>query len=431
MHVKFEIPEAFAPLWQPYRYKVLYGGRASTKSWTIARVLLTMAAERKLRVLCAREIQNSIQESVHALLAGQIELLNLRGYCTVQKTSIVCKNGSEFFFSGLKHKIDSIKSTEGVDICWVEEAHLVSKTSWDKLTPTIRKPGSEIWISFNPELDTDETYKRFVKNPPEGAWVKKVSFRDNPWFSEEMRTEMRDTRLRSEDDYQNIWLGFTKQTLEGAVYAKELREATEQGRITKVPYILGEPVNTYWDLGHHDMTAIWFAQRIGFEWHIIDYYENRQQLLAHYVGVLQEKKYNYGVDYMPHDADSHHSLSDSVAQQFQKLTGRKPVVLPRENVEHGINLLRTLFPQMYFDEDKCADGLQSLRHYHFDIDEDTGHFSKVPVHDIYSHASDALRYLAMSNRTPRNKPVLELIVPKKRPQLQLGRSRGTAAWMGR
>lgn len=389
-----------------------------------------MTAEHKLRVLCAREIQNSIQESVHALLSDQIQLLNLQGFYAVQKTSIVGKNGSEFFFSGLKHKIDSIKSTEGVDICWVEEAHLVSKTSWDKLTPTIRKPGSEIWISFNPELDTDETYKRFVKNPPENAWVKKVSFRDNPWFSDEMRAEMRDTRSRSEDDYQNIWLGFTKQALEGAVYARELREATEQGRITKVPYELSAPVNTYWDLGHHDMTAIWFIQRVGFEWHVIDYYENRQQLLPHYVSVLQEKKYNYGVDYMPHDAESHQGLGTTVAERFRTLTGRTPKVLPRDNIQNGIDSLRTTFPSMWFDEDKCADGLQALRRYCYKVDPDTGYFSKNPDHTEASHASDALRYFSISNKQPAGRPDLKL-VPKQRPQLMLGRNRASTAWMGR
>ncbi len=315
----------------------------------------------------------------------------------------------------------------------MEEAHTVSKSSWDKLAPTIRKPGSEIWVSFNPELDDDETYKRFVRNTPENSWVQQVSYKDNPWVSAEMKSEMRDTRLRSEDDYQHIWLGLTKQTLEGSVYGKELRAARAEGRITKVPYIQSEAVNTFWDLGHHGMTSIWFVQKVGFEHHVIDFYENRLELLAHYVSVLQDKKYNYGTDYLPHDAENHHNLSESVADQFKRLTGRKPVVLPRESVEHGINTLRTIFPQMWFDEDKCADGLHALRRYSYEVDDKTHQFSQTPKADENTHAADALRYYAMSGKPAREKVKLELVPPSaKRPQLRLGGpGRAQHAWLGR
>lgn len=431
--VELEIPEVFQPLLEPHRYKVLYGGRASTKSWTIARVLLTLALRKKLRILCAREIQNSIQESVHQLLSSQIELLGYQDRYEIQKTVIYGRNGTEFFFSGLKHKIESLKSAEGIDICWVEEAQTTSKTSWDKLSPTIRKPGSEIWISFNPELDTDETYQRFVLNPPPSAWVKHVSYRDNPWFGQEMIDEMRATRARSEDDFQNIWLGHTKQVLEGAIYAKELRAAQADERITRVPYDQAHPVNTYWDLGHHDLTAIWFIQRVGFEYHIIDYYENQQELLPHYVKVLQDRGYTYGVDYMPHDANSHSGLGSTVAERFKELTGRRPNVLPRDNVANGIDALRTMFPRLWFDEERCADGLNALRRYCYKVDPDTKQFSRVPDHSMASHASDALRYFAMSTTVnPTHRPVLQLVKPEvRRPQLRLtGAGRAKTAWMG-
>lgn len=429
----FEIPPAFVPLLHPCRYKVLFGGRASTKSWTIARTLLVAGAERKLRILCAREIQNSIKDSVYSLLEQQTEQLGLASRYNVLNTEIRGSNGTEIIFSGLKHKIDSIKSMESIDICWVEEAHLVSKSSWDKLTPTIRKPGSEIWISFNPELETDETYKRFVVSPPEGAWVQKVSYKDNPWFSEEMRGEMKTTRLRSEDDYLNIWLGHTKQALEGAVYARELREAAEEGRICRVPYDLAHPVSTYWDFGHHDLTAIWFIQKVGFEYHVIDYYENRQQLLPHYVGILQERRYNYGTDFMPHDANSHQGIGSTIAERFKELTGRIPQVMPRDSIINGIDALRTIFPQMYFDQDKCADGLNALRHYAYKVDPDTNHFSREPEHNWASHAADSLRTFSVSNRTPRAKIHLELVPPaQKRPKLNLTHpARAGHAWMTR
>lgn len=430
-NVELLLPEAFVPLLEPKRYKVLYGGRGSGKSWSVAQVLLIKGVQKKIRVLCAREIQNSITESVHSLLAQQIQRLGLENFYEIQKTTIVGKNGTEFFFSGLKFKIDSLKSVEGIDYCWIEEAHMVSKTSWDKLTPTVRKSGSEIWVTFNPELDTDSTYSRFVLNAPENAWVSKVSYKDNPWFTDELKEEMYETRKRSEDDYQHIWLGLTRQTLEGAVYARELREAREEGRITKVPYDLAHTVDTYWDLGFNDATSIWFIQKVGFEHHVIDYYENRQQHLAHYVGVLQDKKYNYGTDYMPHDAASNQLGAPSIEKQFKELTGRAPVIVPKGEVAVGINACRMAFPQLWFDEEHCADGLQMLRRYCYEVDEDNGEFSRRPIHDESSHAADALRYWAMARRVPRERPKLEL-VPRRKPQLSFTGSRNSKqAWMGR
>ena len=425
--LEFDLAEAFLPLLEPKRYKVMYGGRGSGKSWSAARVLLLLGKQKKLRILCAREIQNSIQESVHSLLSQQIGNLGFDDFYEIQKTAIYGKNGTEFFFSGLRHKIDSLKSFEGCDICWIEEAQVVSKSSWDKLTPTIRKENSQIWLTLNPELETDSTYQRFVLNPPEDAWVRKISYLDNPWFSDELRAEMRTTRLRSEDDYQHIWLGCTKQTLEGAVYAKELRQSRAEGRITNVPYDQSKQVMTFWDLGFSDATAIFFVQKAGFEYHVIDYYENHQEHLAHYINVLQEKKYNYGDHFLPHDAQSKTLGAPSIENQFKELTGRKPQIVSRAEVAVGINALRMLFPRLWFDQNKCADGLQMLSRYCYAVDEDTGQFGRRPEHTEASHAADSLRYLAMSNRTPRERPKLELV---KKPVVLNFQSRNTA-WMGR
>ncbi len=177
-----QFPDALQFLFEPARYKVAYGGRGGAKSWGFARALLILGAQKNLTILCAREFQSSIKDSVHALLAAQVHDLGLDWFYETQEKTIIGKNGTNFIFAALRHNVDSIKSKEGIDICWVEEAVTVSKNSWDKLIPTIRKPGSEIWISFNPELDTDETYKRFIKNSPPGAVVKKVNWSDNPWF---------------------------------------------------------------------------------------------------------------------------------------------------------------------------------------------------------------------------------------------------------
>jgi hypothetical protein len=238
-----EFPEKLAALFEPARYKVLYGGRGGAKSWGIARALLIKGAQAPLRVLCAREIQRTIRDSVHKLLKDQIEALGLGGYYEVQADRIAGRAGTSaegtlFTFAGLKHNIDNIKSTEGVDVCWVEEAATVSKASWDKLSPTIRKAGSEIWISFNPELEDDETYQRFIVSPPSDCIVIPISWRDNPWFPDVLKREAADLLERDPDSYAHVYGGATRQTVEGAIYARELQAAATDSppRLTRVPY---------------------------------------------------------------------------------------------------------------------------------------------------------------------------------------------------
>ena len=160
LKIKAQFPEILKFLSEPYRYKILFGGRGSGKSWGVARELLIQGAMRQnpLRILCAREIQRSIKQSVHQLLSDQIQELGLGGFYDVLENEIRGRNGTKFSFTGLANNtVESIKSYEGVDRVWIEEAQTVSKKSWDILIPTIRKPGSEIWVTFNPSLDTDDT----------------------------------------------------------------------------------------------------------------------------------------------------------------------------------------------------------------------------------------------------------------------------------
>ena len=201
------MPQALAGLMKPARYKVTYGGRGGGKSFTIASWLDIYGVKRPIRVLCAREYQVSIRDSVHRLLADRIAALGLSQFYTVTQTSIIGTNGTEFIFKGLHHNAQEIKSMEGVDICWVEEASSVSAESWDVLIPTIRKPGSEIWLSFNPLSPDDATWTRFVKNPPPGAWVQKVLYSDNPWFPAVLDEERRHLQEIDPELYQHIWLG--------------------------------------------------------------------------------------------------------------------------------------------------------------------------------------------------------------------------------
>lgn len=413
--VDLRVPAVFTELYtEKKRFKVFYGGRGGAKSWAFARMLIALAHKKKLRILCARELQTSIKDSVHRLLSDQIESMGLSGYFDVTQREIRhIKTGAEFLFKGLKHNISEIKSLEGIDITWVEEAHNVSKTSWDLFLPTVlRTEDPEVWISFNPSLDTDETYKRFVLQADARMLVRKVGWQDNPWFPKGLAEEKDQLCLKNQDDYLNVWEGHCKQALEGAVYARELRAASLAGRITKVPYDPAKPVHTFWDLGWSDSVAIWFAQIVGFDYRVIDYHEENQRTLQDFIKIMQAKGYVYGTDFLPHDAASKTlaAAGKSIEQQM-RAAGRKVIVVPQSAVASGINAARTVFPLCYFDEEKCADGLQCLRHYRYDIDPDTGTWSKNPVHDIYSHGADAFRTLAMSIREQK-KP--ELKVPKPR-----------------
>lgn len=405
-----ELPDKLVDLlFPPARYKVGYGGRGGAKSWGFARTLLAKGKEKPLRILCAREFQKSISDSVHKLLTDQIKTMGLDYHYTALQASIKGANGTEFAFAGIKHNIENIKSFEGFDIVWVEEANNVSKSSWDTLIPTIRKEGSEIWVSFNPELEDDETYKRFVINPPRSARVLKVNWSDNPWFPKVLDDERLELKERDPDAYLNVWEGHCRQSLEGAIYANELRSATEQGRITKVAYDNTKPVHTFWDLGWSDHVSIWFAQAVGFEYRIIDFLQDRQKTVAHFLQELQAKQYVYGTDWLPHDAQSKTLAANGRSiEDLMKAAGRSVRIVPKLSVEDGINAARTVFTNCWFDEEKCSEGLQALRHYRYEVDPDTKQFSKTPLHDQYSDGADAFRYLAISLREPKERTPLNL-----------------------
>ena len=184
-----EVPAAFKPLYRPARYKVYWGGRGAAKSWAFADAFITLGVGGRYRFLCARELQVSIADSVHKLLADRIAARGLDEFFRVTDTAIVSATGSEYIFRGLRNNVAEIKSLEGVDYVWVEEAQKVRRQSWELLIPTIRKEGSEIWLSMNPDLETDDTYQRFIAAPPDNAVVVKVTYRDNPWFSATLEAE--------------------------------------------------------------------------------------------------------------------------------------------------------------------------------------------------------------------------------------------------
>jgi phage terminase large subunit len=393
---KAEFPEKLQFLFEPHRYKIAYGGRGGAKSWGVARALLIQGAASPLRILCAREFQNSIADSVHHLLQSQITSMGLDHFYEIEKAAIYGRNGTQIFFAGIRNNISKIKSFEAVDRVWIEEAQTVSKTSWETLIPTIRKDGSEIWATYNPELETDETHQRFVIDPPDDAMVVKVNWSDNPWFPEVLAKERDALKAKDPDAYLNIWEGQCRVTLEGAIYAKELRAAQEEKRVRNVPYDALKPVHTFWDLGWADNTSIWFTQSVNNEFRLIDYYSNSQEPLQHYIQVLQNKGYIYGTDWLPHDAKAKTLATGRSVEEIMLGHGRKVQIVPNLSITDGINAARTIFNRCYFDERKCSEGLQSLRHYRYDVDPESKQFSGRPLHDHHSHAADAFRYFAVA-----------------------------------
>lgn len=395
-----EFPAKLQPLFQPARYKILYGGRGGAKSWGIARALLILAASNKLRVLCTREVQKSIKDSVHLLLKDQIGALGYSGLFDVLQTEIRGKpgtpaEGSMFLFAGLSDQtVDSIKSFEGVDVVWVEEAHAVSKRSWSILIPTIRKAGSEIWVSFNPELDTDDTYQRFVVKPPPDAVLIPIGWRDNPWFPEILRKEKDHLEKVDPEAYENVWEGRCRSSVEGAIYKREIADLVKDGRIRNVPRDPLLKVHTVWDLGWNDQMSIICTQRLGAEVRIIDYIEDSQKTLAEYVAVLQERKWNWGHDWLPHDGEAKDYKTGKSAQEILRSLGRSPMIVPKTDVESGIKAARLVFPRCYFDQVKSERLVNCLKRYRRAIPVSTGEPAS-PLHDEYSHAADAFRYLSL------------------------------------
>ena len=398
---KAEFPEKLGFLFKPARYKCCWGGRGGAKSWGIARAILILGAQNPLRVLCAREFQTSIKDSVHKLLCDQIEALGLLSFYEITQASIRGKNGTEIAFAGLKNNISNIKSFEGVDICWVEEAQTVSRMSWNVLIPTIRKDRSEIWVSFNPELETDETYQRFVIAPPNDCVSVKVNWSDNPWFPEVLRLEKDALKDRDTQSYNTVWEGICRQTVDGAIFASEMQSAELEGRITRVPYDPSKPVHAIFDLGWSDSTAVWFLQFIGMETRLIRYFEDSQKTMSHYLAKMQTFGYVFDTLWLPHDAENKTLAAAGMSiEEIVRNAGYKTRIIPRVPVVDSINAARTTFPNCWFDRENAADGITCLRHYRYEVD-DTGNFSKQPLHDHYSHGADAFRYIGLMVNEPR------------------------------
>lgn len=375
------IPRAYAPFTRELRYKISYGGRGSAKSWTVARLLLGRAYTRKRRILCAREFQTSIADSVHKLLSDQIQEMGLGRHFDIQAKAIFCRvTGSEFIFKGLRHSINTIRSLEGIDECWVEEAQAVSEESWNILIPTIRKEGSSFWITFNPYEEADPTYQRFVANPPDDAVVLKTSYRDNPRMPSTLERERRYMLRTDPDAYDWVWEGNTRKISDAVIFRGKFRVDRFEA-----------PEGTHFRLG-----ADW-----GFS----------SDPLALVRCYIRDRKL-----FIDHEAYGHGVELDSIPQLFEQVPGAKswpiraddsrPETIShirhkgwnisgapkwQNSVEDGVEHLRGAYEEIVVHE-RCEHTLQELRLYSYKTDPRNRTIILPQIVDKHNHCIDALRY---------------------------------------
>ena len=393
------IPDEFTELFEPHRYKGYYGGRGSAKSWSFARALTVKAAQTKLRVLCCREIQKSIKESVKKLLDEQAKLLKLDNFYRSIKTDIKGANGSEFIFEGLHANIDSIKSLEDIDIVWVEEAQTVSQASLDLLIPTIRKAGSELWFSWNPRHATDPVDHMFRGNspnakelwePPVRSIIKKVNWDQNPWFDQgELREELERDRRRDPDKYAHIWLGEYQRNSEARVFKNwrvgshdEFEQLERSGKITR--YYFGAD----WGFSQDPTVLVrcfvidntlyvdWEAYKLGCE---LDH------IPALFDRILGSRDY-------PITADSRPEIISYLRRNgFPKIKG---AVKGPGSVEVGVKFLQNYDIVIHPDCTHCID---EFTMYAYVIDKQT--LEVLPaLADKHNHVIDSIRYAIEGTR---------------------------------
>ena len=405
MEARAKFPAKLGFLFHPKRYKVARGGRGSGKSWSFARALLILGSQSRLRIACFREVQKSIADSVHKLLSDQIAIMGLGiEYQILNDTIRNTRNGTEFLFAGLSDKTaESIKSFEGVDIAWVEEGQAVSKRSWSILIPTIRKETSEIWVSYNPDLETDETHQRFTIDPPLDCISVLVNYTDNPWFPAVLEQERLECKRKYPKDYPNIWEGKCRPAAEGSIYYDEMETVVNNGQIINLPYDPKLKVHVVVDLGWNDAMSIILVQKNVSEIRIIDYIEDTHRKLTDYSVELKDKRYNYGTLFIPHDGYNERVEAPSAYRVLKDLGWDIPEKddLVQLGIENGIKAAREIFPRCYFDKVKTARLIECLKRYKRTVPRSTNEPGS-PLHDEFSHGADAFRYLALAEAQMKN-----------------------------
>ncbi len=399
--IDIETPIAFKELWQPKRFKLYHGGRSGGKSWSFAAVLLTEALKRKLLIVCVREVQKSIRDSVHRLLRNMIEEHKLPYYVITDAYIKNTRTGSEFAFIGLKdYTSNSFKSFESADICWVEEAQSLTRNSLEKLIPTIRKPGSEIWFSFNREAEFDPVYERLCLTKRDNAIVRKVLYTDNPYCSKETLDEAEHCKLNDPDAYKHVWLGEPIAAYEGAYYTGKFRYIDDNEQITKVPCNPDLLVDTWWDLGKRDANVIWFTQRERGSgmFRVIECIGGSGVDFPEWIAEIHKRKaiYTYGSHNAPHDLVNDFGMGGGSRLEIAYNLGVHFNVVRRAKIVHDdIEMVKKILPFCMFDAEKCEKGLKGLRQYRREWDDRLQVYKQQPLHDWASDYADAFRTFAV------------------------------------
>lgn len=398
--IEVQVPRKLKPLLSPSRYKGAYGGRGGAKSHFFAEQIIVRCAASPLRVVCIREVQKSIKDSVRQLLIDKIAKFGLGDLFDVVETEIRGKNGSLIIFRGMQsYNSDTIKSLEGYDIAWVEEAQTFSAISLELLRPTIRKSGSELWFSWNPRHRTDPVDLFFRKNPHPDAVSVLINWRDNPWFPEELRREMEHDKSVDPDNAEHVWEGGYG-IISGAILGRWVSAAEKEGRINdRVEYDPGGPgIEISSDLGWRDTATWWFWQRRVGGFVLLDYMGDSGLEAKEWIEILDARLKDNGWPlkkfWLPHDArtrtfQSKHSAIEQFATHFG---ASKCEIVEMTSKSDRINAARTIIKQCEFHATNCEEGLDGLRAWQFEYNPDLQVFTKEPKHDAASHPSDGFSY---------------------------------------
>lgn len=433
--IRREVPEAFMPLLQPARYKAAYGGRGGGKSHFFGEEIILEAFRRPLRWACIREVQNAIRDSVRQLLVDKIQKFGLEAFFTVNRDEIISHHGEPIIFKGMQsYNAGNIKSLEAFDGVWVEEAALFSERSLDMLIPTVRKPGSQLFFSWNPENDTDAVDKFFRGgHPPKDSVVQEVSWRDNPWLSEEMADERARMLAADPEKYEHVWEGGYNIVSEAAYYAKHIAAAEKEGRVGEFAYDPTLPVSTSWDLGIDDYTALWFFQNHGTHVVVVDFFETNnagldeicrtalpeictegRERYAALANLGRSKGYRYDRHYLPHDI----KVRELGAGGKMRIEALFALGFPPSSINVGVptapddrvEAARRLLPQVKFNRTpRISLGLRHLRSYKRRMHRELGIYMG-PLKDGHDHAADAFGEYAINApiiARPVEKPKLE------------------------
>jgi phage terminase large subunit len=404
----------FQPLLEPARYKGAWGGRGSGKSHFFAELMVETAVRKPgFRAVCVREVQKSLAGSSHQLIADKVQALGVGHLFDVQKDRVVTPGGGAILFQGMQnHTAESVKSLEGMDVAWVEEAQALGERSLSLLDPTIRKEGSELWFSWNPTRKSDAVDKLLRQLKPDNAIVIRANWRDNPWFTGPLHAvRQKDYNLYPER-YEHIWEGAYATAFEGAYFARALTQAKNEGRIG---HVAADPLlrkRAYFDIGgagaRADAMAIWVCQFVGREIRVLDYLEGQGQVLAHYVGELRSRGYGDVLCVLPHDGANTNNVTGKRYADHLADAGFEVETIPNQGsgaAAMRIEAVRRIFPQVWFDASATEAGRDALGFYHEKRDEERN-IGLGPEHDWSSHAADAFGLMAIAYELPQERKAL-------------------------